>query len=139
MRDLFQQDDGGWLENVGLLDGLVAEKLKAEAEKIAAEGWKWIEVNVDLPFGHTHRLRELEAQPTRQGIQDDPPRRDNPRLEKGQDSVCDDVAARCFHWLACGQALTRPSPASVGAGPTLRELASSGRDLGTYPWGRDFA
>ena len=62
MRDLFQQDDGGWLENVALLDGLVAEKLKAEAEKIAAEGWKWIEVNVDFPFGHTHRLRHrLEA------------------------------------------------------------------------------
>src|SRR5271157_520241 len=52
MRDLFQQDDGGWLENVALLDSLVAQKLKAEAEKIAAEGWKWIEVNVDFPFGH---------------------------------------------------------------------------------------
>jgi len=64
MRDLFQQDDGGWLENVGLLDGLVAEKLKAEAEKVAAEGWKWIEVNVDFPFGHTHRLRELDGTPT---------------------------------------------------------------------------
>jgi len=64
MRDLFQQDDGGWLENVGLLDGLVAEKLKAEAEKIAAEGWRWIEVNVDFPFGHTHQLRELEGTPT---------------------------------------------------------------------------
>jgi ParB family chromosome partitioning protein len=64
MRDLFQQDDGGWLENVGLLDGLVAEKLKAEAEKIAAEGWKWIEVNVDFPFGHTHHLRELDGTPT---------------------------------------------------------------------------
>ena len=64
MRDLFQQDDGGWLENVGLLDALVAEKLKAEAEKIAAEGWKWIEVNVDFPFGHTHHLRELEGTPT---------------------------------------------------------------------------
>ena len=64
MRDLFQQDDGGWLENVGLLDSLVAEKLKAEAEKIAAEGWKWIEVNVDFPFGHTHRLRELDGTPT---------------------------------------------------------------------------
>ncbi|HXW70985.1 MAG TPA: ParB/RepB/Spo0J family partition protein [Methylocella sp.] len=63
MRDLFQQDDGGWLENVGLLDALVAEKLKAEAEKIAAEGWKWIEVNVDFPFGHTHHLRELEGTP----------------------------------------------------------------------------
>jgi ParB family chromosome partitioning protein len=64
MRDLFQQDDGGWLENVGLLDGLVAEKLKDEAEKIAAEGWKWIEVNVDFPFGHTHHLRELDGTPT---------------------------------------------------------------------------
>ena len=64
MRDLFQQDDGGWLENVALLDSLVAEKLKAEAEKIAAEGWKWIEVNVDFPFGHTHHLRELEGTPT---------------------------------------------------------------------------
>ncbi len=64
MRDLFQQDDGGWLENVGLLDGLVAEKLKTEAEKIAAEGWTWIEVDVDFPYGHTHRLRELEGTPT---------------------------------------------------------------------------
>ena len=64
MRDLFQQDDGGWLENVGLLDGLVAEKLKTEAEKIAAEGWKWITVNVDFPFGHTHHLRGLEGTPT---------------------------------------------------------------------------
>jgi len=64
MRDLFQQDDGGWLENVALLDALVAEKLKAEAEKIAAEGWKWIKVNVDFPFGHTHHLRELEGTPT---------------------------------------------------------------------------
>ncbi|WP_332054424.1 hypothetical protein [Reyranella sp.] len=52
------------LENVGRLDALVAEKLKAEAEKIAAEGWRWIEVNVDFPFGHTHQLRELEGTPT---------------------------------------------------------------------------
>ncbi len=64
MRDLFQQDDGGWLENVGLLDSLVAEKLKAEAVQIAGEGWKWIEVNVDFPFGHTHHLRELDGAPT---------------------------------------------------------------------------
>jgi ParB family chromosome partitioning protein len=61
MRDLFQLDDGGWLENAGLLDGLVAEKLKAEAEAIAAEGWKWTEVAVDVPYGHAHRLRELEG------------------------------------------------------------------------------
>jgi ParB family chromosome partitioning protein len=59
LRDLFQQDDGGWLETIGLLDGLVSEKLKAEAETIAAEGWKWIEVALDFPYGHAHGLREL--------------------------------------------------------------------------------
>jgi len=61
LRDLFQSDDGGWLEDVALLDGLFAEKLKTEAEKIAAEGWKWIEVAVDFPYGHTRGLRALEG------------------------------------------------------------------------------
>jgi ParB family chromosome partitioning protein len=61
LRDLFQSDDGGWLEDMALLDGLVAEKLKAEAETIAAEGWKWIEVSIDFPYGQTHGLREQEG------------------------------------------------------------------------------
>jgi ParB family transcriptional regulator, chromosome partitioning protein len=61
LRDLFQSDDGGWLEDVALLDGLFAEKLKTEAEKIAAEGWKWIEIAVDFPYGHTRGLRVLEG------------------------------------------------------------------------------
>jgi ParB family chromosome partitioning protein len=61
LRDLFQSDDGGWLEDMALLDGMVAEKLKGEAETIAAEGWKWIEIAIDFPYGHTHGLRELEG------------------------------------------------------------------------------
>ncbi len=61
LRDLFQQDDGGWVENVPLLDSLVGEKLKAEAGKIAAEGWKWIEVATEFPYGHAHGLRELDG------------------------------------------------------------------------------
>ncbi len=61
LHDLFQSDDGGWLEDVALLDGLVAGKLKAEAETIAAEGWKWIEVATDFPYGHTRGLRELDG------------------------------------------------------------------------------
>src|SRR5262249_12968542 len=64
MRDLVEDDDGGWLENVALIDSLVGAKLKAEAEKIAAEGWKWIEINVDFPYGHDCHLRELEGVPT---------------------------------------------------------------------------
>ena len=39
LRDLFENDDGGWLQDVALLDRLVTEKLKAEAETIAVEGW----------------------------------------------------------------------------------------------------
>ena len=74
MRDLFQQDDGGWLENVGLLDGLVAEKLKAEAETIAAEGWKWIEVDCRFPLRPhppSARARRHADRPHRRGAGDD--------------------------------------------------------------------
>ena len=63
MRDLFEHDDGGWLQDVPLLDRLVTEKLKAEAEIVAAEGWKWIAVAVDFPYGHTNGLREIEGEP----------------------------------------------------------------------------
>ena len=59
LRDLFQQDDGGWLQDPVLLERLVGEKLTAEAETIAGEGWKWIEVAVGFPYGHTMGLREL--------------------------------------------------------------------------------
>lgn len=63
LRDLFAHDDGGWLQDVPLLDRLTTEKLKAEAETIAAEGWKWIAVAVDFPFGHSNGLREIEGEP----------------------------------------------------------------------------
>jgi ParB family chromosome partitioning protein len=64
MRDLFEHDDGGWLQDVPLLDRLVTDKLKAEAETIAAEGWKWIAVAVNFPYGHTDDLRELDGVPS---------------------------------------------------------------------------
>ncbi|MGI8841059.1 MAG: ParB/RepB/Spo0J family partition protein [Caulobacteraceae bacterium] len=59
LRDLFQHDDGGWLQDPVLLDRLVAEKLAREAETIAAEGWMWVEVDRDFPYGHTNGLRRL--------------------------------------------------------------------------------
>ena len=48
MRDLFQQDDGGWLQDPALLDRLVVEKLASEAEALRGEGWKWIEVAAEF-------------------------------------------------------------------------------------------
>jgi ParB family chromosome partitioning protein len=50
MRDLFQNDDGGWLRDVGLLDRLVAEKLERDAQAVRIEGWKWVEVATDFPI-----------------------------------------------------------------------------------------
>jgi ParB family chromosome partitioning protein len=59
LRDLFEEDNGGWLEDVALLDRLATEKLASAAQKIAEEGWKWIEVAVDFRYGHTSQLRQL--------------------------------------------------------------------------------
>lgn len=59
LRDLFEADNGGWLQDPALLDRLVGEKLRASADAIAAEGWKWIVVDVDLPYGHEHGTRAL--------------------------------------------------------------------------------
>jgi ParB family chromosome partitioning protein len=41
----------------------VADKLQAEAETVAVEGWKWIEVALDLPYGYSHGLRSLSGDP----------------------------------------------------------------------------
>lgn len=62
LRDLFQGDDGGWLQDVPLIDQMVTDKLKADAEAIAAEGWKWIEVAPDFAYGHAFGLRQLRGE-----------------------------------------------------------------------------
>lgn len=60
MRDLFEQDQGGWLQDPALLEQLVMEKLKADAEAIKmSEGWKWVEATFDFPYGHTSGLRRF--------------------------------------------------------------------------------
>jgi ParB family chromosome partitioning protein len=61
LRDLFEADDGGWLQDPALLDRLVAGKLEREAEAVRAEGWRWVEVAPDFPYGHTYGLRRLSG------------------------------------------------------------------------------
>ncbi|OJU22419.1 MAG: hypothetical protein BGN95_09505 [Sphingomonas sp. 66-10] len=61
MRDLFDEDDGGWLTDPALLDRLVGEKLEQEAERITAEGWKWDSNAIDLPWKITYGMREIEG------------------------------------------------------------------------------
>ncbi|RWR09202.1 ParB/RepB/Spo0J family partition protein [Paenirhodobacter populi] len=58
-RDLFEEDSGGWVDDIGLLDRLVTEKLKAEAAAIAAEGWKWVDADTSFEYGHTFSLSRV--------------------------------------------------------------------------------
>lgn len=62
LRDLFQSDDGGWLQDATLLDRLVAEKLERGANLIREEGWKWVEAAIDFPYGHNFGLRRLSGE-----------------------------------------------------------------------------
>lgn len=61
MRDLFEDDRGGWLQDVGLLDQLVLDKLGAEGERIGQEGWKWVAVALDFTYGHADEMRQLDG------------------------------------------------------------------------------
>ena len=62
LRDLFQTDDGGWLQDAGLLDLMVTEKLREDAETIRAEGWHWVEMDTDFPYGHTYGMRRIHGE-----------------------------------------------------------------------------
>jgi ParB family transcriptional regulator, chromosome partitioning protein len=52
IRDLFDEDEGGYLQDVALLERLAGEKLEAEAGTIRAEGWKWVECAIEFPWNH---------------------------------------------------------------------------------------
>jgi ParB family chromosome partitioning protein len=51
MRDLFSSDKDGWLQDPALVELLVNGKLAEIAREIGAEGWKWVEAAIDLPYG----------------------------------------------------------------------------------------
>lgn len=63
MRDLFEQNGGGYFEDAALLEQLVLEKLKVDAEQIRAEGWKWVETAIDFPYGHASHMGRIYGDP----------------------------------------------------------------------------
>ncbi len=63
MHDLFDDDNGGWLEDPSLLEQLAIEKLRVDADALKAdEGWKWVEAAFDFPYGHAAGLRRFYAE-----------------------------------------------------------------------------
>ncbi len=63
LRDLFEQDSGGWFHDAALLEQLVFDRLKTDAETIRADGWKWVEAAISFPYGHTSGMRRVYAEP----------------------------------------------------------------------------
>jgi ParB family transcriptional regulator, chromosome partitioning protein len=50
LRDLFDDDNSGWLTDAALVNKLAAEKLDKIAEAVRGEGWKWVEIIPDLSW-----------------------------------------------------------------------------------------
>ncbi|WP_108610692.1 ParB/RepB/Spo0J family partition protein [Aminobacter sp. MSH1] len=63
LRDLFEQDSGGWFQDAALLEQLVFEKLEVDAEAVRADGWKWVEAAISFPYGHTSGMWRVYAEP----------------------------------------------------------------------------
>lgn len=57
MRDFFEPEH--WLQDPDLLMRLVSEKLAAEKARILAQGWKWAEAALELPYNLRYGLRRL--------------------------------------------------------------------------------
>ena len=65
LNDLFQGDDGGWLQDAGLVDMMVAEKLREAADAVRADGWKWTEVAPTSPTATASACASCAATPCR--------------------------------------------------------------------------
>jgi ParB family chromosome partitioning protein len=61
VADLFAEDDDCYLQDPALLDRLCVDKLKAVAEGLRPDGWKWIAVAVNFPYGHDAGMRRISG------------------------------------------------------------------------------
>ena len=48
IRDLFDAEGGGFFADAELLNRLAREKLQRHADKVAAEGWRWVVAEPEL-------------------------------------------------------------------------------------------
>ena len=61
-RDLFDEEDEGYLDDPALLNTLAAEKLESACTALLAQGWKWAESTLESPYAIRSRLRRLPAE-----------------------------------------------------------------------------
>jgi ParB family chromosome partitioning protein len=63
-RDLFSDGDSGvYIEDRGLLDTLVTQRLEKNARAVRTEGWKWVQVTADFAYQQSAEYRRIHAEP----------------------------------------------------------------------------
>ena len=63
IRDLFDADGGGFFADADLLNRLACEKLQGLAEKVKAEGWRWVVAATELDHEACAGMRRVYAKP----------------------------------------------------------------------------
>ncbi len=71
VRDLFDDEGGGYFADPALLNRLVREKLATEAAKVQAEGWKWVSIEPEYDYATTAGMRRLRPEPVTLGAEDE--------------------------------------------------------------------
>lgn len=61
-RDLFDPQDGGYVQDIVLLDRLASEKLQAVADELRGEGWKWIEARLAFGYDEQSQFGRVHAE-----------------------------------------------------------------------------
>lgn len=84
-RDLFDDENEGYVQDETLLDSLTMQRLKAAAEPVAAEGWAWVECALSLDYAALSRFSRLY--PTRGTL----PAETQAEIDTLQ-ALCDEIA-----------------------------------------------
>jgi ParB family chromosome partitioning protein len=61
IRDLFDAEGGGFFADAELLDRLAREKLQRHADRVAAEGWRWVVAEPELDHQACAGMRRIFA------------------------------------------------------------------------------
>jgi ParB family chromosome partitioning protein len=65
IRNLFHDEEEGFLTDAALLNRLVRDKLQQVASAVLAEGWKWVAVEPEFDYqlsAEMRRLRPIERE-----------------------------------------------------------------------------
>jgi ParB family transcriptional regulator, chromosome partitioning protein len=63
IRELFDAEGGGFFADAELLNRLAREKLQSHADKVAAEGWRWVVAEPELDHEAAAEMRRVFEKP----------------------------------------------------------------------------